>query len=72
MPFNMDAMQIEILEDGTIKTTTDAVSGANHSNAEEFLRFVARECGGETTRTRRSDVHAHVHTHTHNGVTHTH
>ena len=75
MPFGNDTLTIEILEDGTIKTTTDAVSGANHSNAEEFLRFVARECGGESTRTRRSDAHAHTHSHTHthaDGTTHTH
>lgn len=71
---NTDTMQIEVLPDGTIKTTTDGVSGANHANAEEFLRFVARMAGGESTRTRRTDVHAHTHshTHTHDGVTHTH
>jgi hypothetical protein len=60
-----DVMQIEILEDGTIKTTTDPISGANHQNAEEFLRFVARMAGGETTRTRRTDAHHHSHSHSH-------
>lgn len=60
-----DVMQIEILEDGTIKTTTDPISGANHQNAEEFLRFVARSAGGETTRVRRKDVHTHSHSHDH-------
>lgn len=58
-------MQIEILEDGTIKTTTDPISGANHQNAEEFLRTMARLAGGETTRVRRGDAHSHTHTHAH-------
>lgn len=69
-----DTFTIEILPDGTIKTLTDAVSGANHANAEEFLRFVARQCGGETTRTRRSDVNvslkAAFHEHTADGHHH--
>ncbi len=34
----IDRFTVEILEDGTIKTTTDAVSAANHDNAEQFLR----------------------------------
>jgi hypothetical protein len=66
-----DTMQIEILEDGTIKTTTDPISGANHANAEEFLRFMARMAGGETTRQRRTDAHhhhgEHEHAHDHDG-----
>jgi hypothetical protein len=66
-----DKMKIEILLDGTIKTTTDAVSAANHSNAESFLRDVAKLAGGTTTRERRKDVnpahhgHSHDHGHTH-------
>lgn len=63
---NADTLAIEILEDGTIKTTTDAVSGANHANAEQFLKFIATLAGGETTRTRRGDVHSHHgHSHSH-------
>jgi hypothetical protein len=59
-----DEMTIEILEDGTIKTTTNPISGANHQNAEEFLKSMARLAGGETTRVRRNDRHEHGHTHT--------
>lgn len=62
-----DVLHIDILEDGTIKTTTDAVSAPNHSNAEAFLRFIATFAGGPTTRTRRGDV-ATAHTQgTHQG-----
>lgn len=68
-----DAMTIEILEDGTIKTTTDAVSGANHANAEQFLKFMATTAGGEHTRTRRGDVHSHgSHSHSHDHGDHDH
>ena len=74
-----DNIQIEILDDGTIKVTTDPVSGANHANAEGFLNFMARMAGGETTREARKDKpvshthdHAHVHTHTHGGTEHSH
>jgi len=69
-----DTIQIEILDDGTIKVTTDPISGPNHVNAEQFLRFIATLAGGETTRTRR--VHAslaHVlAAHTHDGHSHSH
>lgn len=58
-----DVLQIEILDDGTIKTTTDKISMANHSNAEEFLRFVARQTGGQTTRAARHGARKHLHLH---------
>lgn len=45
-----DQMTIEILADGTIKTTTDKISAANHASADAFLRDVARLAGGETTK----------------------
>jgi hypothetical protein len=57
----IDRFKIEILEDGTIKTTTDAVSAANHDNAEQFLRAMAHLAGGETKRERRTDVKPHHH-----------
>lgn len=60
-----DILTIEVLADGTIKTTSDAVSGANHATAEAFLRQMATLAGGETTRTKRKDAHAHSHSHTH-------
>src|SRR5438093_1603704 len=35
----IDKLTIEILEDSTIKTTSDEVSAANHDNAEQWLTF---------------------------------
>jgi hypothetical protein len=64
---DIDTLTIEILEDGTIKTTSDSVSAANHESAEQFLSGMARLAGGETTREARTDVkHSHTHTRHHN------
>lgn len=60
-----DKILIEILPDGTIKSTTDEVSGPNHQSAEDFLKMISRLAGGETVRVRRNDVHGHTHTHEH-------
>lgn len=63
MDFQGDVIEYEILEDGTVKFTTDAVSAPNHASAEEFFRYVAKTLGGETTRARRTDRHGHTHHH---------
>jgi hypothetical protein len=68
-----DTMQVEILADGTIKTTTDPISGANHDNCERFIRAMSALAGGETKREKRTDAealrrahqHAHAHGHEH-------
>ena len=67
----IDKLTIEILDDGTIKTTSDEVTAANHDNAEQFLRAMARLAGGETTREARKDAKRHTHSregeHVHEG-----
>ena len=60
-----DDIQIEIMEDGTIKSSTYPISGANHANAEQFLRLMATMAGGETTRQRKAGHHHHHHQHEH-------
>lgn len=69
-----DEIQIEILEDGTIKSSTDPISGANHANAEQFLKHMATMAGGVTEIKRKgSGQHSHgAHTHEHNEKTHKH
>lgn len=67
-----DAINIEVLADGTIKVTTDQVSMPNHQNAEEFLRFMAELAGGKQTRVRKAGAHHHHHDHAHLGHGHTH
>jgi hypothetical protein len=67
----MDNIKIEILADGTIKSTTDAVSPENHTNAEAFMKLLASLTGGESHRQARGDVPVHQHHHG-AGVTHSH
>jgi len=71
-----DNMKIEILPDGSIKVITDKISMQNHISAEGFLREAQRLLGGETKRTRRTDVkidlHSHLDAHAHDGHTHQH
>jgi hypothetical protein len=62
---HIDQLKIEILEDGTIKTTSDEVSAANHETAEQFLRAMARLAGGETVRESRKDIKGNDHVHDH-------
>ena len=59
----MDELAIEILEDGTIKTTSGKVGAQNHQNAEAFLAAIARMTGGKTQRAPRGDAPAHAHRH---------
>lgn len=61
----MDTIEIEILDDGTIKMLTGRISGANHMSAEAFVNSVATEAGGRQTRNRRG-LHSHTHSHGHN------
>jgi hypothetical protein len=56
-----DTMDVEILEDGTLKITTGKVSMANHMNAEAFLRQVATLCGGKTERKQKEAHQGHHH-----------
>jgi hypothetical protein len=57
-----DILQIEILEDGTIKTVSGKIGVSNHKAADEFFKFIAQQSGGkvETIR-RRSTVQSHHH-----------
>jgi len=52
----MDTMHITILDDGTIKAETDAISMANHANAEAFMRELATAAGGKQERKHRQGI----------------
>ena len=65
-----DKIEIEILEDGTIKITTDNISPANHLSADQFLREIERLAGGSVTKQKNRRAGQHVHRHA--GVEHSH
>lgn len=54
-----DIINIEILEDGRIKITTDKIGQANHTCADNLLEEIARLMGGEVIRAKRSMAHTH-------------
>jgi hypothetical protein len=58
-----DIINIEILEDGTIKMSTDKISMPNHTNAEGLIRELVKSAGGETTRKMKGHTHHHDHEH---------
>lgn len=60
----------EVLEDGTIKTTTGKIGAQFHQAAEAFMKMIAQLTGGKTTIATRGD--AHTHTHHHGEQTHSH
>jgi len=57
----IDTFTITILEDGMIRSVTDAVSAPNHDNCEQFLAAMAKLASGETTREARTDTPHHHH-----------
>jgi len=60
-----DVLTLEILPDGTIRTTTDPISPANHQSAEAFLAGLTTLTGGPVTRSKRHGHAHHHHTHDH-------
>lgn len=66
-----DEMIIEVLEDGSLKVSTDKVSMPNHVNAEGFIRAMAAQAGGAVSRTRKGHAH-HGHSHSHGQDAHQH
>jgi len=68
--FDDSKLTVEILPDGTIKTTVvGSIDAANHDSAESFLRDVARLAGGPTVREAREGAE-HTHHHHHEDGTH--
>lgn len=65
-----DQIYIEILADGTIKTTTEKIGAANHHNAESFFREMARLAGGPTVTQKNPKAHGHHHHHDHEHHSH--
>jgi len=64
-----DTIQWEVLEDGTVTITTDAISGQNHLSADELLESLADMLGGEVDI---SERRGHVHKHRHGRTAHEH
>ena len=57
----MDSIQIEVLEDGTIKSTIGKVGAQNHQSAEAFMTDMAKKTGGKVTRKAKGTPSHHQH-----------
>ena len=60
-----DDLQIEILEDGRVKVTTPGISGVNHKNADELLKFMSQQLGGAVEKQKNKKTHTHHKQHQH-------
>lgn len=63
-----DKIEVEILDDGSLKITTGKISAANHGGAEILIRELIKSAGGEATR----EHHGHSHQHDHERADHSH
>lgn len=61
----MDIIKGTILDEGTIKSTTDAISATNHTSADKFFKHLTELMAGETVVEKRKDIHGHAHDHGH-------
>lgn len=59
-----DKIEVEVLDDGSLKISTDRISAANHGSAEILIRELISSAGGEASRVRKG----HGHTHSHDGI----
>lgn len=62
-----DEIALEILDNGTIRVSTDQISPANHLSADQFLKLLSELAGGGITKTknRKSHIPTHQHDHAH-------
>jgi len=56
----MDKINIEILEDGQLKITTEGISSVNHCSADELLKMISDLMGGTSTKTKTRHGHTHI------------
>ncbi len=57
----MDSISIEILDDGTIKVTTEGIQDANHISADTLLSQMETLLGGSVTKIKNPEKHKHQH-----------
>jgi len=56
-----DVVDVEILDDGTFKISTDKISMANHGGAETLIKMLVAGAGGESKRVRKGTHTVHEH-----------
>lgn len=64
MALMSDIMTVEVLQDGSLKISTDKISMPNHTNAEGLIRELVTGMGGKSHRVRKG-MHTHTHSQKH-------
>lgn len=62
-PLGKGEIDVEILEDGTVRSETGDMSGVNHKSADDFMKYLATLLGGEVQDTKTKQGHQHTHDH---------
>jgi len=60
-----DKMTFRILDDGTVRTIVDGISGVNHASADALVKGIDGLLAGKVDVQRRGDAHQHAHDHSH-------
>jgi hypothetical protein len=61
----LNELDIEILEDGSLRITSERFSAAVHMTAERFLTEIASLAGGKVVVQKQGKAHTHSHDHAH-------
>lgn len=64
-----DTINIEVLDDGTLRISTDKISAGNHRQADELLAALEQMLGAKAE-IKHKHGHTHNHTHTHEKAKH--
>jgi len=58
---HVDQIEVEILQDGMVKVSTDKISAPNHLNCDQLLQYLATLLGGTTQSQPKAQAHRHGH-----------
>ena len=48
-----DKIQLRVLQDGTVEIVTDEISSTSHRSADDLLKFLESQLGGEVKKQKR-------------------
>ena len=50
-------IELEVLEDGTVKVSTGDIEAAHHGNADDLLKWLTGQLGGEVKKQKRPQTY---------------
>lgn len=52
-----DKIQLRILQDGTVEIVTDEISSASHRSADDLLKYLESQLGGEVKKQKKPQTY---------------